>query len=299
MQSVSTNLRNTIAVIAIALVSSAATACGSESASSSRDSDTADGGSDPATIEVEAGAAETIRTAAARSGEAPTVKVRMRITIDGKVVSDGTTRSTADGTTATGTFEMPGIGEVAMLAVDDVYYYAYPDLPPGKQWVRIGFDEMAGAFGVDPGAASGQDPTQAFSVLQSVSDAVETIGNEEVAGVTATHYRFTTRVEDLMARAVDIGVLTDRAAELSGLLDGTTEIDVWIGPDDTVRRMSYQMELPAGALGSEQVPMGYDFEFSEYGEPVEVTAPDPDTVMSMSDYAPTPRFTERSATLGD
>ena len=57
---------------------------------------------------------------------------------------------------------------------------------------------------------------------------------------------------------------------------------VWVGPDDLIRRVSY--ELVAHGMPGGPTSHRYEATFSEHGLPVEVAAPPPETTMSMGEY---------------
>lgn len=235
----------------------------------------------PDTPETVTGAAFAIREAAASSAQQPSMQMQMQVTIDGQPVTSSTMRTTADGMTAWGSTTVPGIGEVPMLVTGGAYYYGFPNLPDGKQWVRLSFDELSDAVGIDPNAMTQQDPTQAFAMLDAISDEVVTVGEEDVAGVSTTHYRFAVRVDDMYDRLVDQGVLTPEAAGAITQLNESADFEVWIGSDGLVHRLTYSLQVDTG-MGAPST-VDYEFEYSEYGGPVDVTAPVPEATMSMSD----------------
>jgi len=237
-------------------------------------------------VDVVAPAGALVREAAQRSAEAPTVQIWVRITRNGKVLTETTSHSTADGSASTGTMTMPGaMGEIATLSTPEAFYFQFPNLPDGKEWVRMGRDEMTDMMGIDPGAAQ-QDPHAAFSILEGVSDDVAVVGSEDVNGVATTRYTFTVSMDALMAQAVESGVLTDQAAAATSVFEDKTEMNVWIDDDGLVRRTRYQLNQASDGdqtLANQVGMIGYEMEFSNYGEPVEVTAPAPEVTMSLAD----------------
>lgn len=234
-------------------------------------------------IEVVTDAGAAVRDAAGRSAEQATIQTRVTMSVDGEEISRTTMAGPADGATGRGTTSMQPFGEISFLYTGEAYYFAYPNLPPGKEWVRMGLDELTARTGLDPSAAVGQDPTTAFELLEQASEGVETLGRKEVSGVGTTHYRFTADVATLMERAVASGVLSGDAAEAGDMFDGSTQADVWIDDDGLVRRMSYELSVDPGAAAGMPSTFGYEFEFSDYGAPVDLSPPPPETTISLMD----------------
>jgi hypothetical protein len=145
-------------------------------------------------------------------------------------------------------------------------------------------DELAAISGVDPTAAGAQDPTKAFEALSAVSDEVETIGEEQIDGVDTTHYRFTADVSGLFDQAIASGALGGQAAEAVEAFQGDTVMDAWIDDKGLIRRLTYALSLDP-ALAEPGVPstFAYELTFSDFGAPVDVAAPPPETTVSMQE----------------
>lgn len=259
------------------------TACGDPEATSSS---TPTDRSVDATVALEESIepAAKLRQAAERSAEFDTVTSEMTVTADGEQISRMVSQGAADGSRARMTLDMPGVGEMRVLVVDGTYFYGFPGLPDGIEWASMSIDDVAAMSGIDPRAAGAQDPTHSFDALSSISDEVETLGEEQVGGVDTTHYRFTTDAAALFDQAVESGTLGGAAAEAVEAFQGETVMDAWIDGDGLVRRLTYELSMDPSASGA-GVPstFAYELTFSDYGVPVEVTAPPPETTMSMQD----------------
>ena len=160
-------------------------------------------------------------------------------------------------------------------------------LGAGRDWVKIDAAEVGKAAGIDVSALTqpGQDPTQAVRQLTAVSGEVKTIGREDVRGVATTHYRATVDLR----RSPDLVPAADRAAAraaIDRLIEMTggspVPVDVWIGADDRVRRLSQKLSLTAagGPSAIEQ-----RFEFYDFGTKVDIDVPDADEVTDVTDLA--------------
>ena len=160
-------------------------------------------------------------------------------------------------------------------------------LGAGRRWVKIDAVEMGRAAGVDVAALpqTGQDPAQAMRQLRAVSGKVETVRREKVRGVATTHYRTTIDLRRYPALAPAADRATARAA-IDRLVEeiGVSEIpvDVWIGEDDLVRRLSQKLplEIAGGPIAIEQ-----RFEFYDFGADVRIDVPAPGEVTDVTDLA--------------
>lgn len=158
-------------------------------------------------------------------------------------------------------------------------------LGAGRKWVKIDAVEMGRAAGVDVAALprAGQDPAQAMSQLRAVSGKVETVGREEVRGVATTHHRTTIDLRRYPALVPAADRAAARAA-IARLVDeiGVSEIpvDVWIGEDDLVRRLSQKLplEIDGGPIAIDQ-----RFEFYDFGTAVHIEVPSPSEVTDVTD----------------
>jgi hypothetical protein len=240
-----------------------------------------------ATVALEDSAVEPaakLRQAAQRSAEFDTVTFEMVMSADGEPMSRIVSQSSADGSRARMTMDMPGVGEVQVLVVDGTYYYAFPGLPDGIEWASMSAAELTEISGIDPSAAGAQDPTKAFEALSAVSDEVETVGEEQIDGVDTTHYRFTADVSGLFDQAVASGTLGGQAAETVEAFDGDTVMDAWIDDEGLIRRLTYELSLDPAVAGDD-LPgtFSYELTFSDYGAPVDVAAPPAEQTMSMQE----------------
>jgi hypothetical protein len=230
---------------------------------------------------------ETFAAAAETTGSASSMHMDMTVTFedvpgvpdDGMVTSSDVSMDGLTGRGVTTTFDQ----EIEFLMVDDHIYYAIPGLPDGATWLRLTYDDLAEFSGVDVSAASEQSPTEVLARLQASGD-IERVGEEDLDGVATTRYRAVIDVD----RLGDDGVVSEAAIEqLRGLTGDTYEMDVWIDGDGYLRRMSYAIDLanapepPAGMPSEGSIQ--YDITMSDFGAPLDVTAPPEDEVVDFAD----------------
>ena len=151
------------------------------------------------------------------------------------------------------------------------------------KWIEGAADDSEGltsgfGFGTD-----GDSPTQLLEALSDASAEVEDLGQEDVRGVSTTHYR---AVLDLSTLADHLS--EEELAELGGDLGDIDmvdfPIDVWIGDDGNVYR--YSVEVDASAAGADIddfLGMTMMFEMWDYGADIVIEAPPPEEIATQDE----------------
>jgi len=236
---------------------------------------------------AEATPAAVLLAAAENSGNQSMVETTMRLSVNGEVVGELTGRGAADGSSARITTELPLVGEVPVLVTREAIYLCLPDLPDGAEWLRVSVDELglAGRFGID--APDPPDPQRAFDVLRGATDEATEVGPDTIDGIETTRYRFDADVRELLNDA--LAGDASPGATPSPLADAntTTTTDVWIDADGLVRRLRVELRAGDAAADPTVAPtVDHEFTFADYGEPVDMTAPDPATVLDAAELWP-------------
>lgn len=158
-------------------------------------------------------------------------------------------------------------------------------LGAGRKWLRIDAVKVGEAAGIDVSALTqpGQDPTQALRQLKAVGADVEKIGREDVRGVETMRYRATVdlRRYPALAPAAERAAAreaTERLIEVTGA--STLPVDVWIGTDDRVRRVTQKLSLKGPGGPSTIVQR---FELYAFGTKVDIKIPPPSQVTDVTD----------------
>ena len=155
-------------------------------------------------------------------------------------------------------------------------------IPGGKSWVRVDLAKAGKAAGIDFNQLLGganQSPSDSLALLRSSGEFSE-VGTETVDGVETTHYHGTVDLQQAAAakgagaeaiqRLLDLGAPTQYPA------------DVWIDKDGYVRQYKTRYGMTTGGKSmSVSMTMG----MSDYGTPVEVSAPPSDQVFDATDLA--------------
>jgi hypothetical protein len=150
-------------------------------------------------------------------------------------------------------------------------------LPPGKEWLRLdaaALAKRAGITAADLAAVGGNDPLKLLDYLRGVSGTVDRVGEQELDGVSTTHYRANVDLRRSLKRlppSVRTGAKPgiDRLVELAG---PTLPVDVWVDDDGLVRRLEGTLTMrPPGT--TQKVTTSYRLDLSEYGIEPDIQPP--------------------------
>ncbi|HLM16400.1 MAG TPA: LppX_LprAFG lipoprotein [Acidimicrobiia bacterium] len=231
---------------------------------------------------------ETLQAAASNSQAAESSRYTMDMTVDvaGEPVTitvDGV--MAGDGKTGELKVSMPIVGELEERIVDGVIYMnlgSFPGAPAeldGKEWVKLDLEQLKqqdGVFGDLANQAESNSPKQGLEYLQGLSGDVQDLGQEDVGGRPATHYRATIDYAKVLDELPDASAQTRDAL---GKL-GTVPADVWI--DDRDRVVKMHLTIDGGALGLGAGTAELAMELSDFGVPVDVQAPPEDQTVDFS-----------------
>lgn len=155
-------------------------------------------------------------------------------------------------------------------------------MPGGKTWVRVDLAKAGKAAGLDFNQLLGganQSPADSLALLRSSGDFSE-VGKETVEGVETTHYHGTIDLQKAVAAKGASAEVLQRLLELGA--PAQYPADVWIDQDDFVRQFKSSYDMTAGG---KSVSMSMTMGMSDYGMPVEVSAPPGDQVFDLTDLA--------------
>ena len=244
--------------------------------------------------EDQASATELIRNAPAALEEAGSARLEMTTEIAGQEIQAEGAFDVANGT-GTMTMSMPALvgGDIEMVFAGTTYFMQSDlfgaELPEGAEWVSVDLSELTEGSGIDLGGLASQganDPTNALDALEGVAGEVMEVGDDEVRGVSTTHYTATIDMEEAYQAAQDAAeeagtdgpiIDEDQFDEfVAAYGDAPLETDIWIDDDGLVRRQTMVIEV-----------MGQDvtqtMEYFDYGEPVEIDIPAADESVDISD----------------
>ena len=239
-----------------------------------------------------------ITLAADKTQQAGTARMSMDMEMDGPT---GLVTSTAEGAfdmaskrgqmsmemdmegAPAGTSDM---GTIEAVFDGTVIYMKMPALsaqiPGGKPWISFDLQKAGEQLGLDLGAlmqSGTSDPTQTLQYLRGASGDVETVGEEEVRGVTATHYRAAVSFAKIVEQAPEDvrDAVEATVAQLEEWV-GSDEmpIDVWIDSEGRMVRQMQNFEYVAGPASGTSITM--TMEMYDFGVDVDIDVPRPSDV---------------------
>ena len=244
------------------------------------------GGTNDAAVSI-----KTLQAAASNSQAAESSRFTMEMKVDamGESVAlsaDGV--MAGDGKNGQITMTVPMMGTMEERVVDGVIYVDFGDLPfaselGGKQWVKLDPEQLkddprfSAAFAQLADQAESNSPQQGLEYLQGLSGDVQDLGQEDVNGVQATHYRASI---DYTKLADELPNVTDEMRERFSQI-GTVPADVWIDGQDRIVKMHLTMD--GASFGGGDGTLDMTMEMSDFGTPVDVQTPPDDQVMDFSE----------------
>jgi hypothetical protein len=153
-----------------------------------------------------------------------------------------------------------------------------PQLDDGSyEWLKVDLQAQGKKMGIDFSSLTNSNPTDTLTQLGKYGADVETVGTEDVRGVSTTHYRATLDMAE--AAAKEKGAAADSLRKVALLLDDTkVPVDIWIDDTGLTRRFSQSFsEHVPGQSDSMKLSMTY--ELYDYGAPVTIKVPDPANVV--------------------
>jgi len=154
-----------------------------------------------------------------------------------------------------------GSGTIAMLMVDDAMYLRSPAF--GEKYVKVSTTDKNSP--ISQMGLSSLDPSAMFDRFGDAITGGTYVGKESVDGTQTDHYRLT-----VDAKAV-ASALPSEAAGAASAIPATETMDVWFDGDGRYKKMTM-------AVGGENVTET----FSNWGEPVDISAPPAGQVQDMS-----------------
>jgi hypothetical protein len=142
------------------------------------------------------------------------------------------------------------------ILVDKVIYLKVPQLTQSEKYVKVdtadGSDPMAKMF---TQMLSQMNPSRTFEAFDAITK-LQDKGTQEIDGVETTHYAVTVDTK----KALEAQGLAGKVP--TGQLPKTLKYDVWVDADKLVRKLT--MDVAGSTI---------DMTLSEWGEPVQISAP--------------------------
>lgn len=168
-------------------------------------------------------------------------------------------------------------GVVRMVLDGGTFYMRFPDGPQpgtgtgpgGKLWGQFdvsALDRSAAGFKLLLDKARDSEPAR-YLALMSRARGVTEVGTEKVRDVDARHFTMTAGIEETAGNAPSEFAPAARRM-LEGLGAVPVTVEVWLGPDDLPRRVSYSVDRSL-----KRDLTNATIELFDYGAPIERTVP--------------------------
>jgi hypothetical protein len=171
-----------------------------------------------------------------------------------------------------------------------VAYMRAPFLPSevsgGKRWVKLDLAAMAKGQGIElPSLGSfGQNDPSAFLDFLKAARGLRVLGQEEIDGVSTTHYlaridlaSFVDRLPAKERRRLGPALAQLRQLTQNGQL--APLVDAWVDGDGLLRRFGMSFSVPAG---SQSADVSLTMDLHDFGAEVDVTPPPADEVAELT-----------------
>lgn len=151
----------------------------------------------------------------------------------------------------------------------------------GKRWISYSYDDLAQIGGASGAALKDQmqntTPDQGVKSLLASGD-VKKVGQEDVRGVTTTHYSGTVDVADLTAKnsSLNADELAALKKQLADAGISTETVDIWVDGDDLLVKKTERGQMKTGELNSTVF-------YSDYGTKVSVERPPADQTIEFTE----------------
>lgn len=160
--------------------------------------------------------------------------------------------------------DLSGMVGMEMILVDGSMFIAVPGVTQQGQFIQMTPEELGMAGGGDLTGAVDMDRT--WDAWEAGTESVTFVGVEDVDGEPMEHFRLEVDTESAM----------DASGETQGPgMPPTITYDVWVDDEDLMRQLTFELE---GATA--------DMRIDDWGEPVDVQAPDESDLVEMPGFTP-------------
>jgi hypothetical protein len=159
---------------------------------------------------------------------------------------------------------VPGMGALEMILVDGSMFIAVPGVTQEGQFIQMTQEELGMAGGGDLTGAVDMDRT--WDAWEAGTESVTFVGVEDVDGDPMEHFRLEVDTESAM----------DASGETQGPgMPPTITYDVWVDDDDLMRQLDFELD-----------GVTVELRIDDWGEPVDVQAPEESDLVEMPGFTP-------------
>lgn len=173
------------------------------------------------------------------------------------------------------TMSAPALGEgLRIVLVDEVMYLNLGQMTQGK-FAKVDLGDTSTPMGQMMSQLAGSaDPSAAMKAMERGITSFEQVGKEQIDGVDTCRYNVEVDLKEVLAAQG----MSDLPGAATAQLPKTVTFDMWVGKDDLIRRMSF-------SLGE---AMTITMNLTDWGEPVDITAPPRNQITKSDPFAGMP-----------
>ncbi|MGB7448512.1 MAG: hypothetical protein WA892_05240 [Ornithinimicrobium sp.] len=162
------------------------------------------------------------------------------------------------------TMDLPPMGTVDLLLVDDVAYLSIPNLTPAGKYVEVPASELK-EMGVEDLTES-LDVNALMKKWDASAQEITYVGEQDVNGETTDHFEVVVDPQEVLDRA---GHTAPPELDVSGELT----YGIWVDSDNLIRQMKLDIDGTAATVS-----------LDNWGQDLQVEAPAPADVVQMPSF---------------
>jgi hypothetical protein len=156
-------------------------------------------------------------------------------------------------------------------------------LIPGKSWLSIDLSSLQGAGGAGTGSlGTSNNPAAMLQILAQQGNTVVPLGPSTVDGVSVQGYSVSVDSSTIKQELQQAKLPSWMSGALANVNIQDTTLKVYVDSSGLLRRMGFNVNESVGSSAHASVDETLDF--SDYGTPVDVSAPPPDQVVSFQQF---------------
>jgi hypothetical protein len=183
---------------------------------------------------------------------------QQQVAVTGAVDVDG------DSPAAEVTMDLPPLGTVDLLLVDEAAFASIPDLTPPGKYIEVPLEQLD-EVGVEDLTES-LDVDELMDTWDSSAQEVTFVGEEDVAGTTTDHVEIVLDPQQMLEEA---GKTASPEMEISG----EVTYGIWIDEENLIRKMELDIEQASATV-----------RLDDWGQDLQVQAPAPSDVVQMPNF---------------
>jgi hypothetical protein len=182
------------------------------------------------------------------------------------------------------TMDMSADGQsvsISEIFVGGTLYEQVPGIStiePGKSWVSADIAAMEKS-GSSSSPLSNADPAEMLALLQQKGYSVTSLGSSTVNGVDVTGYEVQITDANIKSQLQNLPSWLKQSA--SSMSFSGMKLDVYIDGANEIRRTSVNAQV---TVSGHSASMDLNLDYSDYGDPVSVSAPPADQVVDLQQF---------------